>query len=310
MQRYKRKISAPLSTGRRWYGLSLLLHLLLFATLGLQPLAPPPPLQGERLRVTLKTAPSSSPVPQKARRMNPAKIAHQARQAPPRSVREAVKPAVPVSRRPARLAESQPRRQPSSSRTDRQDRLAQLLEISPELSRISASTPQAEARLATPDIPRREARLLAGGPPAGEGRRSFDLSARLTLDMPVADGGEVRQTGRDLELALIADSRYTILPEFRWGAPEIRYPLWARQRGSEGSVALIIDIRESGDVGLVRCAETPLDPDLADFLIQEASHWKFKPVYRDGEPLSGIVAVRVHYTLRAAEAPTTTAQNL
>lgn len=300
MRRYK--LTTATGGRRPWYrsggqSVSLVLHLLLLYVLSGFTTAVVPTPQRDVLHVTLK---ESSPTPDKTREtaMKSAKIKAKAKTSKRTAGVKTGRPLPPRGRRKAELADA-PRSGPTpAARPERIDRLARLLEVTPDLTTRSAPTEEARARTAEIAAPRRDATLNSPAMPMGGSRRLADLSSRLNIGATESPAGGGRQAGRDLELALIADSSYTILPEFRWGPPEIRYPLWARKRGSEGSVALVIDILETGDVGMARCAETPLDPELGDFLVREASNWKFKPVYRDGLALSGTVAVRVHYVLQ------------
>jgi TonB family protein len=128
-------------------------------------------------------------------------------------------------------------------------------------------------------------------------RRLVNLSDALGDADETGANPRAERSGAGLEIGLLENSAYTLMPEFLWGTPEIAYPEWARRRGSEGQVLLVIEIRENGEVGMARAAETPLDPELSDFVTKEASTWRFKPMYKDGRALSGTVSVRVRCVL-------------
>jgi TonB family protein len=99
------------------------------------------------------------------------------------------------------------------------------------------------------------------------------------------------------QFEIVDGSSYTALPEFLGGAPTIEYPEWAAKEGIEGTIALLIDVGEGGDVKGVMTQKAPLALGLAKEIERKAWLWKFKPIYKEGRALTGTVRVLVKLEL-------------
>lgn len=175
--------------------------------------------------------------------------------------------------------------------------VSRLLEVDDRIAPRPAEPAAAQAASDDPSPVLGALALSADDMPLPGERRTVNLSDKLDVSDETGASPRSDRSGGGLEFGLLENSSYTLMPEFLWGAPEIAYPESARRRGSEGQVLLVLEILENGEVGMVRAAETPLDPELSDFLVRAAGGWRFKPMYRDGKPLTGTVSVRVRYTL-------------
>lgn len=104
-----------------------------------------------------------------------------------------------------------------------------------------------------------------------------------------------------LVFEMVANSSYDEIPSFLNGPPAIDYPKWAQEQGAEGTVKILLEILPSGEVGMVSKFESPISDRLAQYLIKQAEMWRFKPIYKNGRPLSGTVMVAVDFSLTAGK---------
>ncbi len=106
---------------------------------------------------------------------------------------------------------------------------------------------------------------------------------------------------------MVENSSYDEIPSFLNGAPAIDYPKWAQEQGVEGTVKILLEILPDGEVGMVSKFESPISDRLAQYLIKQSEMWRFKPIYKNGRPLSGTVMVTVDFSLTASK---TTVENI
>ncbi len=104
-----------------------------------------------------------------------------------------------------------------------------------------------------------------------------------------------------LVFEMVANSSYDEIPSFLNGPPAIDYPKWAQEQGIEGTVKIHLEILPSGEVGMISKFESPISDRLAQYLIKQAEMWRFKPIYKNGRPLSGTVMVAVDFSLKAGK---------
>ncbi|OQA81131.1 MAG: Gram-negative bacterial tonB protein [bacterium ADurb.Bin243] len=105
-----------------------------------------------------------------------------------------------------------------------------------------------------------------------------------------------------LVFEMVANSSYDEIPSFLNGPPAIDYPKWAQEQGVEGTVKILLEILPNGEVGTVSKFESPISDRLAQYLIKQSEMWRFKPIYKNGRPLSGTVMVAVDFALGAGRA--------
>ena len=183
-------------------------------------------------------------------------------------------------------------------------RLSNLLEVTEKLERRSNSSKVAKPLFSDLSFNRKKGMSNDLIIDVRSSRKKLNISSKLdVLETRIKNEKKVGKRSDEFEIGLLDYSAYTIMPEFLWKS-NLVYPISARKRGSEGVVNLIINILENGDVGMVRLSKSPLDPELGNFLLKEAENWKFKPMYKDGIPLSGEVSVKVKYTLKNKEVAT------
>ncbi len=145
--------------------------------------------------------------------------------------------------------------------------------------------------------------------PQGESEDSAQINVRNAKNGSAAKKtkagtgayGKPSAAKQGMKFEMVANSAYDEIPSFLNGPPAIDYPKWAQEQGVEGTVKILLEILPNGEVGMVSKFESPISDRLAQYLIKQSEMWRFKPIYKNGRPLSGTVMVAVDFSLGAGK---------
>jgi periplasmic protein TonB len=158
---------------------------------------------------------------------------------------------------------------------------------------VVAQAPQPRLSKAPParELPKRgrpsttfDDALLARVPPAAPGKQEAPTAAT-----PGATTKE--QTKPQASLRPSTGARYG-------QNPTPRYPSEARRRGWEGTVLLMVEIRENGRPERVTIKESSGHSVLDDAAQGAVGRWTFVPAQRDGQPVRSVAEVPIIFSLR------------
>lgn len=99
-----------------------------------------------------------------------------------------------------------------------------------------------------------------------------------------------------LEAKQSASSVIKARPLYQYN-PKPEYPSMARQRGWEGIVSLLVEVKVSGDVASVRLQDSCGYKILDKSAIRAVKSWRFIPGTRDGFQVQSTVMIPVHFKL-------------
>jgi protein TonB len=121
-------------------------------------------------------------------------------------------------------------------------------------------------------------------PPAGEGKREAPMAK--TPGAPIEE-----QTTPQASLPRSSGARYG-------QNPTPPYPPEARRRGWEGTVLLMVEIRENGRPERVTIKESSGHSVLDDAALGAVGRWTFVPAQQDGKPVRSVAEVPIIFSLQ------------
>ena len=77
-----------------------------------------------------------------------------------------------------------------------------------------------------------------------------------------------------------------------------RYPAEARRRREEGTVGLLVEIREDGHVGNLSIDQPSGHPLLDQAALDAVQNWEFTPQYLNGQPIRSVGRLPIEFVLR------------
>jgi protein TonB len=105
-----------------------------------------------------------------------------------------------------------------------------------------------------------------------------------------------RQTG-----AASQEGYSEAMPRYRENRPPV-YPGTARQRGYEGDVLIMAEVRADGRIGAIRIKRSSGYPSLDDAALEAVKVWRFEPARRMGAALDAWVEIPVRFKLSQDDA--------
>jgi protein TonB len=158
---------------------------------------------------------------------------------------------------------------------------------------VVARTPQPRVLQTSParELPKRgrppttfDDAVLARVPPASPGQQEAPTASTPgtpTKEQPKPQASPPRSTGA------------------RYGQnPTPPYPSEARRRGWEGTVLLMVEIRENGRPERVTIKESSGHSVLDDAALGAVGRWTFVPAQQDGKPVRSVAEVPIIFSLR------------